>query len=739
MTAHRSLWIAATIAALSAGGALAGTVRTWSPATSAELAAGELDGVTADELGRLRLAPAVEPVWGPDRGVVWSLDAAGDGGAFAGLSDPARVVRVGHSPQAQTWYDGEPHAWVTAVAAGHDGSVWAGISPEGRLLLLSSPSKLALSLEVGAAYVWALELDERGDLWIGTGSPGKLLRVRRGRDSAETVHETGDDAIRSLAAIPGGGVIAGTAARGRVLTAGPDGTITALFDADEDEIVALEVDPAGAVWALAAKETRPISSAPRTEGAVETPDSGRPPSAEATGEPDAANRSAEGSSTSVTVRATAAAPATPVLGAALYRIEPAGAVTRVWSSRSDLAYGLALDGDGRAWVGAGDAGRVYRVEPSGAASILVDLPASRVTALARDRRGRLFLGTAGDARIVISGPAPVTTGTFLSAPIDAGGPADWGRLAWSGRGEAVELAVRTGNSSEPDSTWSEWVAPERRPPTGRFAQVRARLAPRGDPGTLIVERLELAYAARNRAPTIESLTVEPPGVAWVRQIVPSGPRGGLQIADDPLARRASAEESARAARNAPVRKSYEPGVRTLSWDAKDEDGDRMVAALEFRRLGDDTWAPLASGVADSFHSWDARGMPDGEYRVRLTVTDLADNAAGDERSAQRVSEPFFLDGTPPTIEGLAVEREGGRAVVRFVASDPAGRIEAAEFSVADGEFRLARPLDGLTDSEIERYAIVLPEDAAGDVVTVRVRVSDRAGNLAGDLVRVGTR
>ena len=41
--------------------------------------------------------------------------------------------------------------------------------------------------------------------------------------------------------------------------------------------------------------------------------------------------------------------------------------------------------------------------------------------------------------------------------VDARRPSRWGRIEWSGEaGGGVKLSVRTGNTEEPDNTWSDW-------------------------------------------------------------------------------------------------------------------------------------------------------------------------------------------------------------------------------------------------------------------------------------------
>jgi hypothetical protein len=223
--------------------------------------------------------------------------------------------------------------------------------------------------------------------------------------------------------------------------------------------------------------------------------------------------------------------------------------------------------------------------------------------------------------------------------------------------------------------------------------------------------------------------VEPPGVVWSRGPAPALRTVGPIVTEDPLARRAASLLEAPGLRLAPVRKSFEVGARTFGWQAQDPDGDAMTFRVEIRREDDGRWLPLAAEVDDDFLSWDARGMPDGLYRVRVTAEDAADNPLGKGLTAELVSDLFRIDNTPPSLAKPDIRRKPDGVELSFVASDPGGRIAAVETAVDARPWKQIDALDGVADSAQERYRLSL---APGDR-SVRVRVIDASGNLGGDL------
>jgi hypothetical protein len=131
-------------------------------------------------------------------------------------------------------------------------------------------------------------------------------------------------------------------------------------------------------------------------------------------------------------------------------------------------------------------------------------------------------------------------------------------------------------------------------------------------------------------------------------------------------------------------------------------------------------------------------MPDGIYRVRLTVDDSLDNPNGTHRRAERISEAFRVDNTRPSVGDFEIERVSKGHEVRFVARDPGGSVAALEVAIDGRGWMPLSPLDGVADSELEQYTLIVEPDAThGDGArSMIVRVTDSSGNLGGAMWRV---
>lgn len=726
-----------TVAVAVAAPLNAGTPQTWSASSAEALSPGTFDGTALEPDGTLILAPEVRTLWGPEPGIVWSIAEDGADGAFVALSAPGRVLRVS-SAGVDTWHTATEERLVTAVIGDGRGGVYFGTSPDGRLHHARAARELAAPIETGAMFIWALARSDDGSVWVGTGSPGRVLRLRQ-KGGIEVIFDAQDDPVRVIVPHRDGGVLVGTGGRGRLVRIGADSRPFVIFDAEEEEIVGIATARDGRVFALASRGSRGISSGRSMElppGPVETVRVVA--AAPATPEPGIAPPDPE---PTPQVGASAARPRLQApAGVRLYAIAADGSHTSLWESRDDVPFALALDASERPIVATGEGGRVYHIDREGRSGVLLRLPSEQVSALHMGSDGRLWIGGTRDARVTRLEPVERRAGSYLTPPIDAGGVARWGRLTWQ-----VELPprtrliawVRSGNSAEPDATWTDW---RQVPPSGgalaltglppsRWAQARFDFEAGEADRSPRLDRINVQYARQNRPPRITSLQLDPPGVTWSRMPAPSTRQA--PVADDPLARRAtqSAEGPGRAA--APVRKGYEVGVRAVSWQAEDPDSDRLLYAMEIRRQGGEAWLPLADDIREEFLTWDTRVVPDGQYRLRLTASDALDNPDQAVLIGERVSDVFDIDNTRPVVLAPRIVRRDGRLQVHFETTDVGGQIAAAEVAMDGGPWWPLAPEDGIADSARESYVWSIEEAKAPRAL--RLRITDAMGNVGGEL------
>lgn len=109
--------------------------------------------------------------------------------------------------------------------------------------------------------------------------------------------------------------------------------------------------------------------------------------------------------------------------------------------------------------------------------------------------------TIGNGAVRLNIPGS-TSCVFESRVFDAGAPVDWGNLTWNGTtpaGTTVTFSVRTGNTSAPDISWTNWqavsVAGDFANPGSRYIQYRATLDTTNSGQTPMIEDVSINYSA----------------------------------------------------------------------------------------------------------------------------------------------------------------------------------------------------------------------------------------------------
>src|SRR4029077_208308 len=142
-----------------------------------------------------------------------------------------------------------------------------------------------------------------------------------------------------------------------------------------------------------------------------------------------------------------------------------------------------------------------------------------------------------------------------------------------------------------------------------------------------------------------------------------------------------------------------------------DNDDEMRYAVYFRGENEHEWKLLKDNLEQKFYSWDTTTLPDGAYYLKIVATDAPSNPPANTLKAERESERFEVDNTPPIIENLRavpfVAYSGTPAIVgvkaEFIARDSGSSIERAQYSVDGGEWLQVAPSGGISDAPEERY------------------------------------
>lgn len=713
--------------------------RTWTQSSFEEFEQGTAKGVAVRSDGGLELAPAFTALSTTPATYIWALTSDGQGNVYAASGSPARVYRITPDGKVSVIFDPK-ELQVQALVLGKDGALYAATSPDGKVYKItrtggapkkaadgaaSSPganappaeatrAETAMDTNYSAAeffdpktkYIWDLALDSEGRLYVATGDRGEIFRVTRTGESA--VFFKSDEAhIRVLSFGPKGNLYAGSDGSGLIYRISPQGEAFVLYSAPKKEITALALDEAGNIYAAGVGEKRGAQPA----GMPAQPPSagGFPFSATATANP--GQQPQPGAPPGMQPGPPAAPIFPPSFGASggaeVYQISPDGSPKRVWGSREDIVYALALDSQGRLLAGTGNKGRVYVIQNNGDFTALLKASATQVTGFAKAPNGGLYAATSNLGKIFALGSAPQAEGTYESDVFDARIFSRWGRVEVRGRGD-FDIYARSGNVDNPDRNWSPWQKADITKdapldaPAARFIQWRAVLRPGATPAR--ITSVGVNYRPKNVAPAVDDVAVQ---VGARFQQLPrqsggddSGPISVGGGRDPQTLPQPPMEISPPAFRD---RESI-----ALKWQARDENDDRLAYSIYYRGDGESTWKLLRDELTDKYYSTETALFPDGGYVAKVVASDAPSHSPEDTLTDEKESTRFEIDTTPPVIADLHAARDGESLRVTFRASDGFSPIARAEYSIDAGAWQFVEPVGEISDSKSENYDFTVP-------------------------------
>ena len=725
---------ALALAAVCAGAPLvyAANPTFWQVSNEAEFARGDVENLSIDGYGRLTLGPSTTPVYDASAPFLWSMISGPDGSTYVGSGNEGQIYRVDSSGKGSVFFDAE-ELEVHALALAPGGGIYAGTSPDGKIYKIDGAGKSSVLFDPPDKYIWGLAVDKAGDVFAATGDKGVVYKITPdGKGSV--FYQTKTTHAISLAIESDGHLLVGTESPGRLFRLDANGKPFVLLDSPYNEIHTLKLDPKGVIYAAA------VSGG------------GSTPSATPTSNPEPSTPPTPTVSVSTEITAIAVIDATPQntsststpersntgpSAGGVYRITPDGAWDLVWSSREDSPYDVALEPDGTVLVGTGNKGKIYRLSGDPLQpTLLTRATAQQVTALLRDSQGRVTFTTSNPGKILRLSPTRADRGTYTSDVRDAQTIATWGAIRWQAaapQGARVEISTRSGNTRTPDETWSDWTSPytvqEGSPissPRARYLQWRAVLA--GNKGDApLLTSVTAAYLPRNIRPEVMSITINPPGTVFQRPF----PTGDPEIAgfdgDVPDRRNAPAPGGGTAGPNV-GRRVYQKGLLTFTWRAQDENRDELVYDVFYRREGETTWKTLKRAAGDEIVVWDTSSVPNGRYVIRVVASDAPSNSPSTALTGALESTAFDIDNTPPAITVTSVNRQGGRLVIAFDVRDENSAVQKAEYSLDGDRWQTIYPKDGIADSRLEQYELVLEGEPGTRGVIIRA--TDALNNIA---------
>jgi len=593
--------------------------------------------------GELFLSLKSSRMKGPGKEYYLGADISEKGDLYLGTGHNAALYRIGKDGKVTEMFSAqEPEIY--AVLAGSGGTVYAGSSPRGKLFLVSGTNKSKEFFNPDEKYIWDLKEDRAGNIICAVGGSGGVYRIDKSGNSRKLF--SGDSHILSLFIEPDNSIIAGSGGSG-ILYRIRSGKSRVLCDSPFDEINGITGDNEGNIWFSASKE-------------IEKP---KP-----------------GSGGAISLSAFSKKKNTPGDRSALYLRHSGGEVEEMWSSPDETIYSLAPDRkSGGVLIGTGNRGRIYRVKKDGSYSLIYEGESAQTF--------RILPGSAhftviynNTSSIVKLDNYPASRGSYRSEVFNLGVQSSAGRLYWDalpGGTNSATLFVRSGNTSSPDSTWTEWSPPfnDRGNSTiqrsgYKYFQVRVNLISTPSVKNPGITGFRFYYNQKNLKPRVRNIRI--------RFAVPN-------------------RETAGSKKPAPVRKN----TLNITWSGDDPNKDELQYSLYLKKINGKHWINFRKDLKAQKTGLNTELYEDGDYVLKIVADDSPTNSPATFRRDTLISRKFTIDSTAPVLTDFTAS--GGQ--IAFNVKDASSVISRVQYSLDGKKWSPLDPVDGICDSGSEGFRV----------------------------------
>lgn len=460
-----------------------------------------------------------------------------------------------------------------AIAVDSKGAIFAAAAPGDRVLAVRPPAeKHEVLFKTGGDMVTTLCTDGNDNVYAGVAADGKVWRYDSAKKAASVIFDSGQAHITSLSySKTDKRIYVGTAEKGAVYSIDQSGNARAEYQTNDHIVTGAVKDKKGNLFIATAGQGH------------------------------------------------------------LFKVKPSGETDTLATSEGfySLVYDPASD-----TVFAGDAeGDITQSKEEEVSSRSYFVPVAHtdeeaVSALALDGQGHLFAATSNFAGCLKIDLSPSLKATYSSQIKDAQRPAQWSKLlAYSALNELdpsllsrLSVDTRTGNSSRPDTSWSQWNAAESsqdgfniKSPRGRYLQYRVRWKPpeksttasrRGhEPNT--IRKIDVTYLPNNAQPVLSSLSVQ----------------AGAHLS----------------------------GKQELSITGSDADHDNMLLSLAVSSDGGKSWNELAADLRSKKDSGkDSKGKKKDDKQNSAGKSDAGKTTQSDAKTAGDLDQSGALESIDPS-------------------------------------------------------------------------------------------
>ncbi len=682
---------------------------------------GEAKDVSITNLGEIILSPSTEKKATIEEKVIWTLISDGNN-IYLGTGHEGKVYKYKiNSNELELIFDSEEME-AMALALDRNKNLYIGTSPNGKIYKKTAEKGFSVFAELKETNIFAMIFDRNDNLIVGTGDEGRIYSIDK-NGVAKVLYDTSEKSITFLALSEDGNILAGSYPNGILYKINSSGKGEVVYDTGYEQISSI-IAEGDTIYFSAVGGMKQASAA--------APVSVSPVPSEITAE----SKSQETSDKEIkTEKVPTFFPfqMQAKRSSKLYKLSKQGYAEEIYSSNEASIFCSLLNEKSKIIVSTSQNNSLIQIDDKDNYSLLISSDGV-ISSIIKDKN-KIWFATSNPSALYSINSSYGKRGEYLSQALDTNSIATWGEISWiENKLSSTEIRcyTRTGNTSTPDETWSEWSQAytnkegERiTSPKARFIQYKCELSTADFNKSPLLRNVSISYLEQNRAPIIEKIQILSPGV--VLKKIPT-------IQQDKDKTEALQSESSPAQKvpiqiSSPSQKSYEQGWLTVQWNSSDPNNDKLIYNIYYANIVDMKWQLLAENVEDNFYSWDTTMLADGIYLIKLEASDVLSNPKEFSLSSYKISEQFQIDNTQPIIKLGGIKQASSDVIINFEISDTSSIIKSVEYAFDTQKWYPIFPKDLVLDSKKETFELALKGLKKGSYHVI-IRAKDKVKNTA---------
>lgn len=712
------------------------TTATWTQSKESEFNKGITQNVSIHSTGEIQLSPKIEEITGIKSTFIWSMAADAQNQVFVGTGDPGTVHLIKNGSEAVELFK-SPELYIQSLTTDTYGNLYVGTSPRGVIYKINNRGEATVFCNVPAPYIWDMAMDSDSNLFAVTGDEGILFKISPD-GTPDVFFDTAETNLLSILIDQDDNLYVGTEPNGLIYKIAPSGQTQVLYDANESEIHCLATDSLGNVYAGTASGAQiqvpaaTVTTRPPPQAGSVSPvlkeglawDLNIPeelPMAQPI--PIAVQRPVSRS-----IGAPSKVAGVPNIPNYIYKITREGLVKRIFEIDQAFILGISLDKQNNLYAVTANNSGIYKIGQDETSSSLSDVEEVQVLCCLSTQNDEVYIGTGNMGKVCKISPSYVKEGAFLSNVLDTATLSNWGCISWTSKqpeGTHVILATRSGNCEKPDVTWDNWSPPylssgqRITSSPARFIQYKAILDTTNTGITPSLNTVSLSYLPKNHPPAVIRFTIE-------KDVSPL--QKSSKIND-----RVESKPSISAGQ----KPHYQIAQKSIQWEVEDQNNDTVQVTVYYKGVGEKAWKIIDKNTQKKgTYAWDTLRLPDGEYQIKLVVSDEPDNPPETALSAENITQPVVIDNSRPIIQSLSTtDKTDGRYVISGSVKDGYSTIGKVQYTIDGQEWISAYPVDGVFDSTEESFQITTKPLVPGDYTLV-INAFDSEGNIGAEKVMI---